>query len=68
MPYLPSADTIFASTSPTSQRVFTEFLPFAYLALGFIVGALIVAFLIWEFPGLIIRTIHGDRKPWHDSI
>jgi len=75
MPYLPAAADIFASTSPTSQAVFTEFLPFAYMALGFIVGSLFIWWAINGIPHLVrsvfmghsFTTTHGYNKSEMDA-
>jgi len=65
MPYLPSATMIFASTSPTSQAVFTEFLPFVYFALGFIIGALLITAVIKWVGGAFHSLVYGPDPSWH---
>jgi len=63
MPFLPSAQTIFASSSATSQTVFNEFLPFAYFAIGLVVGSLVIWWMIHGLPHMI-KKLFTKEKDW----
>jgi len=59
---LPTATTIFASTSAYSSPTFTEFIPFAYLAIGFTVGSMIVvAIAYWIINAVSALFGRKDR-------
>jgi len=60
---LPNASSTLSSIGDYSSEMFSSFLPFAYLLIGFVVGGLLLHFVImaivngieWLFPDQSIR-------------
>lgn len=51
---LPSASTLLASSSDWSAPIFTDLLPFVYLAVGVFVAIGLLAFI----PGIFAKVFH----------
>lgn len=58
---LPSLDSFMASTTPWSQRIFTELIPIALAIAGLIIGAIFVRAF---FKGVLnaVKTLTGGRR------
>lgn len=48
---IPSATTTLANTLEVSQPVFDSFIPYGYMEIGVLVGALVIVFIILVFSG-----------------
>lgn len=59
---LPAASTTLASVGAASSPMFDVLLPLGLFAVGFIVGGLIVAFIIDAITGALSRVMHRPER------
>ncbi len=63
---LPSASTVFASSSGYSSETFDSYLPFVYLAVGVFAGALAIVFLGRVLKNAFAHFFGGGRSDSSD--
>jgi hypothetical protein len=61
---LPAATTTLANTLETSQPVLNAFLPYGYMEIGIIIGALLIIFIIAIFRDAIFGMLEHIRASW----
>lgn len=62
---IPDASTLFAAVGAYSSPTFLEFLPFAYLIIGLLVGAGIIYGIIKWISGMLgYHLVTHSNTPW----
>jgi len=59
---LPSATDIVASSTQASQALFDPTFPVVLFALGFVIGALVVVFIIRYLMRAVTKVFGGGRR------
>lgn len=64
---LPAATTTLVATQPTSQAIFDAFIPFGYMEIGVLAGALIIVFIVYTFWDTILHLLGHSREKFENT-
>lgn len=64
---LPSVDQVFSSTTQTSNIIVGKFMPYGYMEMGLMIGALAIVFLIYLFRNALGHLLGITKTLKYDS-